>query len=259
MLILKRNCPSCGTKKLPVFVFRRNSRRICDGCGVAFRERYRPLWLSDLVIVCIIIGYVLLLVDILPQDVKDYLGAGGFILTIIVSGIIAGGVVPAYLLNRTVPLKVTGGRATTDDQPYPDSEYQYPVVVLILLALAAFSFRSCLLNISEGEELIGLSIRREQLLPDVGEILNDYKELNGCYPEKLEELVPFYMDVLPAPLDPLKTWKHPESSIFYKTTNVKGNCSARFYWSMCSGSDCTSRFDVNTGEFSHELDLVIQR
>jgi len=255
MLSLKRNCPSCGTKTLPVFVFRRHGRRICDGCGIAFREPFPPLWLSDLVIVYITIGSVLLLVNILPQDLKDYLGAGGFILTIIVSGIIAGGVVPVYLLNRTVPLKVAGGTATTDDQPYPDSEYQYPVVVLILLALAAFYFRSCSLSMTKQEELIGLSFQRERLLPDFGEILNDYKERNGCYPEKLEELMPQYMDVLPAALDSLKTWKHPESSILYKTTNVEGNCTARFYWSKCNGS-CTYRFDLNTGEFAHKLDMV---
>jgi hypothetical protein len=133
-----------------VFVFRRDRRRICDGCGNSFRERFRPPWLSDLVIVCITVGSVLLLVDILPQEVKDYLGGGGFILTIVVSGIIGGGVLPAYLLNRTVPLKVAGGSAKTNDQPYPESKYQYPVVVLILLALAAFSFRSCSLNMIEG-------------------------------------------------------------------------------------------------------------
>lgn len=259
MLILNRNCPSCGTKTLPVFVFRRDRRRICDGCGNSFRERFRPPWLSDLVIVCITVGSVLLLVDILPQEVKDYLGGGGFILTIVVSGIIGGGVLPAYLLNRTVPLKVAGGSAKTNDQPYPESKYQYPVVALILLALAAFSFRSCSLNMIEGKEKHGLSVQREKLLPGFGEILEGYRERNGCYPETLEELVPQYVDVLPATLDPSKTWSHPESIILYETTNSEGNCSARFYWSKCGGSDCTSRFDVNSGEFVRKLDLVIQR
>lgn len=253
MLRLKRNCPSCGTRTLPIFVFRRNGCRICDGCGIPFRERFRPLWLSDLVIVYITIGSVLLLVNILPQDLKDYLGTGGFTLTVIVSGIIAGGVVPVYLLNRTVPLKVAGGTATGDDPPYPDSKYQYPVVVLILVALAAFYFRSCSLSGSKQEELMVLSYQRERLLPDLGENLNDYKERIGCYPKKLQELVPRYMDVLPAALDPLKTWKHPESSIIYKTTNVEGNCTARFYWSRCNGS-CMYRFDVNTGAFARKLD-----
>ena len=124
MLILNRNCPSCGTKTLPVFVFRRDRRRICDGCGNSFRERFRPPWLSDLVIVCITVGSVLLLVDILPQEVKDYLGGGGFILTIVVSGIIGGGVLPAYLLNRTVPLKVAGG---SENQRSALSREQVPV------------------------------------------------------------------------------------------------------------------------------------
>ena len=163
-----------------------------------------------------------------------------------VLALLIGGVLPAYLLNRTVLLAPVDETFGIEIQYPPRAKSGYLLVVVVMGTMATLALRGCV-EIVLPKEMSELAEAREALLPEFVEVLKKYKSENICYPRELGELVPNYISIIPTPLDPGKTWEHPNSAIRY---TVSG-CSARFHWLRCNGPDCASSFEIESGELWH--------
>lgn len=249
---MRRRCPGCGARGLPAIVARRPWLRICSACGAVYRERFRPVLTTQLMLMTVAIGSMVLLYEIAPaawlDSLHGALRAGLLVAWLAVVGVL----VPLWLLGSTVPLQQA--------QPEgPDSagtgavhkSWRYPAVLLLLLALAALSFRGCM-EVFAPSELSRLAAERERLLPTVRPALDDYRASNGCYPADLAELVPRYLPEIPWALDPGREWALPAARIRYRVWRDDGTCGARFSWARCRMPDCGSSYDVERGEFFHD-------
>lgn len=243
---MRRRCPSCGELSLPFYGKGRKLLRECSSCNVIFKERFRPRVISEFAVVCTTVGMAMLSYAILANFITQLAGEWVTYSIVAVLALFIGGALPAYLLNRTVllaPVIATNGIAL---QNSPSAKSRYLIVVVVIGSMAALALRGCV-EIVLPKEMSDLAEVRETLLPTFVEVLKKYKSENICYPKELGELVPNYIAMIPAPLDPGKTWKHPNSAIRY---SVSG-CNARFHWLRCNGPDCASSFEVESGDFWH--------
>lgn len=152
----KRTCPACNENTLLIFNFSfnfsRKNLRTCRNCGRVFRERFRPLILSDLILVCTTAGAMVFFIKFIPKPVAELLGGVLSIGIIAVLSVLIGGVLPAYMINRTVPLASDNKPLDLDEGCVTSDVKPYMLVVLFFIVLAFLSFRSCSILVIESHQ-----------------------------------------------------------------------------------------------------------
>jgi len=244
MAFLKRNCPACGNKALPVLSRSRKKIRHCTHCAAEFREYTGTGCLIYPIILILGIGS-LYLGRYVPEAVAKTDVLPFIVLVFFILGII----VPGYFLNATIPLKLSKDQSTEKlELPFKNKNYQFPIVLVVLLFFVMLSIHACNESFFP-KQLRELAEKRENQLSSFRNVLLAYKEKFGCYPETLDLLVPDYVDSIPAAINPKTSWDNKLYAIHYFTQN----CEANFHWSRCVGPDCGSRFVVDIDEFWHDM------
>jgi ribosomal protein S27E len=244
MTFLKRNCPACGNLTLPVLSRSRKKKRICNDCGAEFIEYTGTGCLIYPII--LILGFSSLLfgpaisIPIIPSDVVPFVIFVIFILAFII---------PGYFLNATLPLRLSKLQENKNKVlGFRDKIYRFPVVLIILITLSVLALRGCSETFFP-RELSELASVRENQLSEFRNVLLAYKEDNDCYPEKLTDLIPKYIESIPREIDP----EIIRESNLYAIHYYSDNCDASFGWARCNGPDCGSQFYVEKNEFWHDM------
>lgn len=244
MTFLKRNCPACGNKALPVLSRSRKKKRNCQECGTEFIEYTGTGCLIYPII--LILGFgSLFLGNLIPATIAKSAAVPYIVLLIFVLGF----VIPGYFLNATIPLRLSKQPDNGNKElNFKDKVYRFPIVLIIMMALTLLTLRGCSETFFP-RELRELAILREHVLTGFREVLVAYKQDNTCYPENLTDLLPHYADSIPREIDPEVVWEDSLYAIYY----YSDNCDAIFNWARCNGPDCGSQFFVEKDEFWHDM------
>lgn len=250
MYWLKRICPACGKKELPVSPKGRRRIRICPACSKEFSEYNGMGCLTLPVILAIGFGTVFGM-QLLLEPFNDYFTNIEYIvITAYVLVFILSFLIPITFLRLTVPIRLAD-KLERKEQPleHKDKWPRFTVTYLVLLLVAVLSFNSCMETFFP-KALRELDAARKDQLPEIRKDLLAYREDKGCFPENLNDLVPDYLDAIPVELDP----EVEQEKRLYNMRYVFTDCThANFWWQTCIGPDCSASYSLDTGEFWHDM------
>lgn len=246
---MTRHCPNCNQKALPVLVLRNDRIRRCGHCSARFADDLPFISLIRMLHFFLVATVALYtaawIVGIKASDMV--------IATVILAAMLLAWLVPAYAINRVSPIRPVADESHSVHPPLGGKKNKrgrvIKVIVALLFASAVFHLYTQVLFPAE---LTQLAKNRENNLPILAIALNEYRKTKGCYPATLGALLPDYIKAIPKELDPLSNWETPVYVIRYHIKDTDDACSASFSWRRCGGPDCSSRFDVETGDIWHD-------
>jgi hypothetical protein len=143
--MLRRICPACGNKALPVTPKGRHRIRTCLHCARAFSEYNGIGCLTYPVILSIGFGTIFAATLLLgPYD--DYFNNLEYILLAIYALVlILSFVIPIILLNLTIPIRLADKLERKEQQlQHKDKWPRFTVTYIVLMLLGILAFSSCM-------------------------------------------------------------------------------------------------------------------
>jgi hypothetical protein len=92
-----------------------------------------------------------------------------------------------------------------------------------------------------------LTEQRKQTLNELRPILMKYKEENGCYPNKLQDLTPKYLHAIPPELV-----NDGKDDYYKKITYEVINCEAQFIFYQMRGPDSRVTYHISKNTYEYE-------